>query len=106
MKTLECCSIPCEILPQCLTGTIRHFITITITITATFILSVTITIPIFQCPGRLLATCGDGSIIQEYIIFDANQALPLDLIEFTVATAANAGQVTEVIAAPVNGGTK
>ena len=57
-----------------------------------------------QCPGRLLATCGDGSIIQEYIVFDANQALPLDLIEFTVATAANAGQVTEVIANPINNG--
>lgn len=53
----------------------------------------------FQCPGRLLATCGDGSVIQEYVIYSSNQALPLDLIEFTVATAANAGQPTEVIAA-------
>ena len=55
-----------------------------------------------QCPGRVLATCGDGSIIQEYIVFDANQALPLDLRDFTVATAANAGQVAEVIANPIN----
>ena len=57
-----------------------------------------------QCPGRLLATCGDGSIIQEYILFEANQALPLDLIDFTLATAANAGKVTEVIANPINNG--
>ena len=35
-------------------------------------------------------------------MFDANQALPLDLRNFTAATAANAGQVTEVIANPVN----
>ena len=35
-----------------------------------------------QCPGRLLPTCGDGTILQEYVVFDPRQVLPLDLIEF------------------------
>ena len=37
-----------------------------------------------QCPGRLSATGFDRSLVQEYVIYDCHQALPLDLIEYSV----------------------
>ncbi|XP_067937486.1 uncharacterized protein [Watersipora subatra] len=41
------------------------------------------------CPGRLSTANSDSSLVQEYIIFDPSQAVPLDLIEYSTQIASS-----------------